>query len=79
MTGQGSWQSCPTFFPAPRVLALVPSAGESTLMFNPLWSFPGAQQDNKIPQAEQLLTSISHPNLPGWGSEHSQRAVMGGQ
>lgn len=49
-------------------------------MFNPSCSFPGAQQDNKIPpQAEQLLTSISHPNLPGWGSEHSQRAVMGGQ
>lgn len=49
MTRQGSRPSGPCLSPAPHVLALVPSAGESALMFNPSCSFPGAQQGNKIP------------------------------
>lgn len=65
--------------PVPCALALVPSAGESALMFNPSIPPQGLSRATRYPQAEQLLTSISHPNLPGWGSEHSQKAVRGGK
>lgn len=46
--GRDLGRAAPVFSPAPRVLALVPSAGESTLMFNPSCSFPG-EQGNEIP------------------------------
>lgn len=54
------WAELSVIPAAPHELALVPSAEEAALMFNP----PFLHRDSaRSPRAEQLLTSVSHPNL----------------